>query len=185
MKKMMILALLLLPMGLTAQSEGETKDIDGQKFKYQKGIWVHEALGSSYTITDAYTAVHKDTKWSSWYNQGSSTLKGIMDLGPNVVFSFKGADGSFRTYAVFKNKSLAKKAVAGGSAAVATGLGGSAAGAAAAGGAAAGGGAAAAGGGTILGMSATTAAIVGGAVVAGAVVVANDDNNNTDSATKR
>lgn len=174
MRILMMIALLVISSVSFAQKDDDKKDIDGQVFSYNKGIWGHAALESSYSVTDDYTAVYKSAKWQKWYNEGSPTLKKLLDLGPNVVFKFKGSDGQFHTFGSFKNKKLVKKAIVGGSAAIATGLGG----ATVAGGGAAGGGGAAAAGGTILGVSATTAAIVGGAVVAGAVVV---ENNNSGS----
>ena len=184
MKWLCLLALVGTSLTLFAQSEGETKSIDGQNFTYQKGIWVHSDLGANYTVTEEFTAVHKSKKWNKWYTTGSPTLQKIMNLGPNVVFKFKGSDGQFHVYSVFANKKLVKAAVAGGSAAIATGLGGSAAGAVAAAGAGAAAGGAAASG-TILGVSAGTAAAIGGAVVAGAVVVENNNDDDEASAAKR
>ena len=161
--------LALCSVSVVAQSDGDTQNRDGQMFTFNNGIWVHDALGDSYTITDDYTAVHKDDQWKDWYEKGNATTKSILDLGPNIVFESMGTDGAPHVYAVFINKKLAAAAVSGGSAAIATGLGGTAATAVASTGA------------TILGMSATTAAVVGGAVVAGAVIV---DNNNSNSASK-
>ncbi len=180
------LILMLIVSGLSfAQNEGDVKDIDGQVFKYTKGIWVHEALGGSYTLSDEYTSVHKDPKWNKWNAEGDATVKKILELGPNIVFKWKAKkDNQFHTWAVFRNNKLAAAAIKGGSVAVAAGLGGGAA-AGAAGAAAGAAGAAAASSGTILGMTAATAAVVGGAVVAGGVIVANNDDADGASSAKR
>ncbi len=189
MKYFCMVLLATLTFSVTAQDEGETKTIDGQKLTYNKGVWVHDDLGSDYKVTEEFNAVYRSKKWRTWYDAGSPTLKKILDLGPNVVFNFKGSDGNVHVYSVFANKKLAKRAVAGGAAAIATGLGGAAAGAGAAaagaGAAAAGAGAAAATTGTILGVSAGTAAAIGGAVVAGAVIVENNDDSSEASTAKR
>lgn len=190
MKYFCMVLLATFTLGVTAQNEGETRTIDGQKLTYNKGVWVHDDLGSDYKITEEFNAVYRSKKWKTWYDAGSPTLKKILDLGPNVVFNFKGSDGNVHVYSVFANKKLAKRAVAGGAAAIATGLGGAAAGAGAA---AAGAGAAAAGAGaaaaattgTVLGVTAGTAAAIGGAVVAGAVIVENNDDSSEASTAKR
>ncbi len=180
MRTVSFILMLIVSGALFAQNEGDSKDIDGQVFKYNKGIWVHEALGSSYSLTDEYTSVHKDPKWNKWYAEGDATVKKILDLGPNVVFTWKAKkDNQFHTWAVFRNSKMAAAAIKGGAVAVAAGLGG------AAGAAGAAAGAAAASSGTILGMTATTAAIVGGSVVAGGVIIANNDNNSPASGAKR
>lgn len=188
MKYICMVLLATMTFGVTAQDEGETKSIDGQKLTYNKGVWVHDDLGADYQVTEEFNAVYRSKKWKTWYDAGSPTLKKILDLGPNVVFNFKGSDGNVHVYSVFANKKLAKRAVAGGAAAIATGLGGTAAGAGAAvagGAAAAGAGAAAATTGTVLGVTAGTAAAIGGAVVAGAVIVENNDDSSEASTAKR
>ena len=176
MKKLVMLALIaLLPMALFAQSSGDKKDIDGQKFTYNGKSWVHDALGEKYTAEKAYATVYRDKTWQKWYAEGDATLKKIMDLGPNVVFKYKGTDGQYHTYSVYSSKAAMKAAV-GTTVASATG-------ATVGGGAAAGGAAAAATGGGI----STTALIIGGAaVVAGGVIIAENDSDDDDGTpTKR
>ena len=115
MKKLVMLALIaLVPMALFAQSSGDKKDIDGQKFTYDGKQWVHEALGSNVSTSKAYSAVYRDKTWQKWYNEGDPTLKKILDLGPNVVFKYKGSDGQYHTYGVFSSKAALKAAVGGG-----------------------------------------------------------------------
>ena len=159
-------ALLALPMALFAQSSGDTKDIDGQKFTYDGSKWVHDALGGDTAVSKEYSAVYRDKLWQKWYDGGDATLKKIMDLGPSVVFKYKGSDGQFHTYATFSSKAAMGAAIS------ASGGGG---------GAVAGGGAAAGGG------ISTTALVIGGAaVVAGGVIIANNDDDSSDgSPTKR
>ena len=190
MRTLSLTLLLLMSTGLFA-GDGEKKEIDGQVFVYNQGIWTHEALGSSYEISKEFSAVYKSKKWQRWYQEGSPTLQKILNLGPNVIFKFKDAEGKYHVYSSFKSKKLVKSAVAGGAAAVASGLGGAAAagaavaagGAAAAGAAAAG--AAAAATATVLGVSVTTAAVVAGAVVAGAVVVEANNDDDPSTPTKK
>ena len=107
MRTPLLILSLLLSMGAFAQSEGDTKDIDGQIFKYQNARWVHGALGSSYSTTAAFSAVYKDKTWKKWYDNGDPTLKKIMDLGPEVDFKYKGDDAAFHTYSVTKAKAAA------------------------------------------------------------------------------
>jgi len=174
MRRLLILATLLLPLSILAQSSGAKKEIDGQKFTYDGGTWVHDALDSSTKAEKAFSVVYRDKTWQKWYAEGSSTLKQILDLGSKVRFKYKGPDGAYHTYGVFESKAALKA----GAVVVAGAAAGGAAGGAAAGGAAAaaaGGGAAAAAGGMALG---TQVLIGAGAIVAGAVVVdAVDDEN--------
>lgn len=93
--------LFLAALGSFAQSSGETTTIDGLTFQFRNNIWVHTALEDGYTINEAYSTVHKDRRWQDWYDQGSDTLKKILDLGKNVIFKFQGADGEDHVYAVF------------------------------------------------------------------------------------
>ena len=153
MRSFSLIALLLMSAFTFAQSEGDKKDIDGQKFTYSSGTWVHDALGDSFKHDKRYTAIHRDKTWKKWYSEGSPTLKKILDLGPNVAFKFKGADSQFHTYSVFPNKN-AMAAVFGGSG---------------------GGGATAAAGGAKL--SNTAWWLIGGAaVITGAVIIDNNKN---------
>ncbi len=152
-----MIALFCLPLSILAQNSGDTKDIDGQKFTYNGSRWVHDSLGSSYSTSKQFSAVYRDKKWQEWYREGTPTLKKILDLGSNVVFKYKGADGQYHTYSVFDSKGSLKAALGGSSS----------------GGSAGGGG----GGGTGLSKGAWIG--IGAAVVVGAVIVANDDDEGT------
>ncbi len=162
----LILLLLAAPTALFAHSPGDMKSIDGLEFTYKNGRWVQSSIDNTSTFTRSYSTVYKDKKWAKWYQEGDSTLKKILDLGPDVTFRYKGADGKWHVYGSFKNKKFLMDAV--GSKAASFGAGG-AAGSAASG--------AAASGSTILGMSTTTAAVIGGAVVAGGVIIENNDDD--------
>lgn len=93
--------LLIAAISAFGQSRGETRDIDGLTFQFRNNIWVHTALDEGYDITEAYSTVHKNRLWHDWYDQGSDTLRKILDLGENVLFKFQGADGEDHVYAVF------------------------------------------------------------------------------------
>ncbi len=168
MRAFFLMSLLLISGGLFAQREGSKKEIDRQVFEYQKGFWLHEALGSNFDPVEEYTAVYKDRKWQNWYGQGSPTLKKILDLGANVVFRFKDKNNVPRVYWVLRDDDLLKKVLAGGAAAVLPGLAGVAGSAAGASAGAGGGGIST---GVIIGVSAAAAA---GVVV---VVNANDEES--------
>ncbi len=116
MKKFLMIALFCLPLSILAQRSGDTKDIDGQKFTYNGSQWVHDSLGSSFSSTKQYSAVYRDKTWQKWYREGSPTLKKILDLGPNVAFKYKGADGQYHTYTVFSSKAALGGAAGGGTA---------------------------------------------------------------------
>lgn len=103
-----------LSSGVLAQTEGEQRDIDGQKLSYKGGVWAHGAVAGTEAITDENTATYRDKKWARWYNQGSPTLKKMMDLGRSVIFKFKGPDGRMKVFAIFGNKSQARKAIGAG-----------------------------------------------------------------------
>ena len=180
MRFLSMLILILLTATAFAAGEGEKVDVDGQKFTHQKGVWVHDALGSNYIISDKYSTVYRDKLWMKWYQEGSPTLKKIMDLGQNVVFSYTGADGKLHTYAVFESTKAVKKAIAGGSGAVASGLGvGTATTATVSTAATAG------SGGSAFGLSPVAAAAIGGGIVVGAVLINSDSNNNETSESRR
>lgn len=153
--------LILFAFEASCQNQGDRRDIDGQVFRFNKGIWIHSALGDSYTLTDDYVAVYKSSKWNKWYSEGSVTLRKILDLGPNVVFKFKGGAGDFHIYATFKNRKLVKKAIAVGLEGINSGLGGAAiAGTAAS---------------SAVGASVSTTTILGIATVAGGGVLLADE----------
>lgn len=84
-----------------AQSSGEIRTVDGQEFQFRNNIWVHTALEDGYSVSETYSTVHQSRLWQDWYDQGSDTLKKILDLGENVIFKFQGADGEDHVYAVF------------------------------------------------------------------------------------
>ncbi len=171
-----------------AQREGEKKDIDGQIFEYQKGVWIHGALSDNFDPSKEFTAVYKDKKYNTWHQEGSPTLKQILELRPNVVFQFKDRSGVSHVYWVVENEKKMQELLAGGAVALLPGVAAAGGGSAAAGGgAAAGSGAAgAASGSTIMGMSTGMVIGVGGAIVAGAVIVdANSNDNSTDTPSRR
>lgn len=171
---------LMFGVTLLAQQEGDRKDIDGQTFEFQKGIWVHKALGNNFDPTEEYTAVFRDSKWQKWYQEGSPGLKKILDLGRNVVFTFNDRSGVPHVYWVLESKDKVQKLLAGGAAALLPGL--AAAGAGGGAGAAGAGGAAGGAGGGALG--AVGIGIGVGAVVVGGIVVANNDDDD-ESRSKR
>jgi len=93
--------LLLVALSAFGQSSGETREVDGLTFQFRNNIWVHTDLDEGYEVTEAYSTVHKNRLWQDWYDQGSETLRKILDLGENVIFNFQGADGNDHVYAVF------------------------------------------------------------------------------------
>lgn len=101
MNKLLLGLSFLLCIPALAQSTGETRTIDGLEFQFRNNIWVHTVLDAGYSISEAYSTVHKDRLWQDWYDQGSDTLKKILDLGENVIFKFQGSDGEDHVYAVF------------------------------------------------------------------------------------
>ncbi len=169
MKRLLLLATLLLPLTVLAQSAGDTKDIDGQKFTYKGGTWVHDALNDGAVAEKSFSVVYRDKTWQKWYSEGSSTLKSILDLGPTVLFKYKDDKGVYHTYGVFDSKAALAAAAGGGSGGTATA-----------------GGAGGSGGGSAAGMATTTKVLIGaGALVAGAVIVDAAQDDNEDSATRR
>ena len=165
--------LLITTMTVWAQREGDKKDIDGQIFQYQKDVWIHEALGDNFDPSEEYTAVYRDARWNKWYQEGSTTLKKILDLGPNVVFKFRDRAGANNVYWVLESQDKVEKLLAGGAAAIIPGVslagGGSGAGAGSGG-----------------GLGSTGLAVgIGAAVVAGAVIVENNDDDDDDGTITR
>lgn len=102
MMKMLMMIGLLAGGLIWAQTEGEQRDVDGQIFTYTNGIWMHNLLGESFELNESFISRHEDDLWKDWYRQGTTTLQRILDLGPNVIFRFRGQDGVFRNYASFK-----------------------------------------------------------------------------------
>ncbi len=180
--------------------EGDRKTVGGRPFVFTGDTWIDESLKDGYKLLKDYTSVYKSEKWHQWFDQGDSSLREVLGLGPNVFFLHRHAAGDMHPHGVFKNKNLQLAAHEislqnkGGrltvaaiisqmapSAAVAA-MGEAAGTAAAGGGAAAAGGAAATSTTTILGMSVTTASVIGAGVVAGAVAV---QSSSSGSKTKR
>ena len=109
MKKwLLFIAMGCLSLGVFAQNEGDAKTIDGQKFTYKSGVWVHKALGDSYACNAQHSAVYQDSTWKDWQAYAAKakdeTLKQILALGNNVSFKYKGADGQWSTYCIFPSK---------------------------------------------------------------------------------
>ena len=120
------------------------------KFIYQADTWIYD--GAIDEQPD-FGSVYKDKTWQEWYDEGNSTLKKILDLGPNVRFKYIGKDGSMYTYEVYASKAAMR-----------------------AGGIPMAGGEIAASGGSGAGISSAAAWIIGGsAVVAGAVIISEEE----------
>ena len=110
MKILTVCALLVSCLGLFAA--GSEKSVDGLTFVLQEGVWVQQGLETA-TLPEASAVVHGTARWQSWREQGSDTLRQILELGPNVVFSVPSRDGEVRVFSVHENRTSMKGAVSG------------------------------------------------------------------------
>ena len=100
MKILSSVALMVLCAGLFAANG--VKNVNGTTFVEQNGVWIQEGVTVGQATKDL-SVVHNSKRWQKWHAQGES-LQDILDLGPNVIFSFTTRDGEKRVFSVFANK---------------------------------------------------------------------------------
>jgi len=120
LKYLLMLALLMSPFVL-AQKEGDTKtvgdktftyvegieiDIDGEIREIDKGFWIDNDVPKPYVTTTPFVADYEDKRWEGWYDNSAQDLKTILDLGPNILFHYRGSDGLMHSYLILEDAHL-------------------------------------------------------------------------------
>ncbi len=110
---MRILTLIsLLVMSVSLFAVESKKDIGEMTFVLEGHVWVQQGLEEGMPSSE-FAAVFGDSKWQSWNRQGSATLRKILALGPNVVFSAPTRDGESRVFSVHKDSKALSSSVTG------------------------------------------------------------------------
>ena len=94
----------VLPKPTAAPRAGELRLVGQRRFTYREHTWLDNDLKDAYRLLSNYSCVHGDATWRMWYKD--QLLSPILELGPNVFFRRKDAQGMEHVYAVFQNKKL-------------------------------------------------------------------------------